>query len=303
MNKQNLISKLEKINNLKVIENQPLSHYTSFEVGGPSDIFLIPNHIKAAQKSFELINQAELPYLILGAGSNLVVSDQGFRGATIYTENLNQVQIYDTTITAQVGISLTDLAEKAAEAGLTGLEFASGIPGSLGGALYMNAGAYGGEMKDVVSEITVINPQGQKETLDRSEINLGYRQSILQEQPYLAVQAKIELDRGVKEKIKSKIEELANKRWAKQPMEMPSAGSMFKRPENHYASALIDEAGLKGTRVGDAQVSTKHAGFVVNLGSATAQDIKKLVQVVQEKIYQEYEVKLETEPRFIGDFK
>lgn len=303
MDKQNLINKLQKINGLELITDQPLSDYTSFAVGGPSDLFLIPTHITAAKKAFKLINQAHLPYLILGAGSNLVVSDQGFRGATIYTEQLDKVKIKDTTITAQVGISLADLAEKAAEAGLTGLEFASGIPGSLGGALYMNAGAYGGEMKDVVSEITVINPQGEKIDLDRSEINLGYRQSILQDKPYLAVQAKIELDHGVKEKIKAKIEELTDKRWTKQPMEMPSAGSMFKRPANHYASALIDEAGLKGTRVGDAQVSTKHAGFVVNLGSANAQDIKKLVQVVQKKIYEEYEVQLETEPRFIGDFE
>ena len=302
MNNQNLIKKLRKIKELDLITDQPLSPYTSFKIGGPSDIFLIPCNIKAAQKAFKLIHQAKVPYLILGAGSNLVVSDNGFRGATIYTEELDKIKIQNTTITAQVGISLADLAKEAAKAGLTGLEFASGIPGSLGGALYMNAGAYGGEMKDVVTEITVINQQGKKMALNQSEINLGYRQSILQEKPYLAVEAKIELDSGIKEKIKDKIAELTNKRWAKQPMEMPSAGSMFKRPVNHYASALIDEAGLKGTKVGDAQVSTKHAGFIVNLGSAKAKDIKKLVKLVQQKIYDKYEVELETEPRFIGNF-
>ncbi|MGM0502303.1 MAG: UDP-N-acetylmuramate dehydrogenase [Bacillota bacterium] len=303
MSKQELIKNLKKIKNLDLVREQPLSDYTSFEVGGPADIFLIPTTIPAAQQAFKIINEAELPVLILGAGSNLVISDQGFAGAVIYTEQLDQIKIIDTTIIAQTGVSLAELSDTALEHNLTGFEFASGIPGSLGGGLYMNAGAYGGELKDVISEITVINSQGQQQVLDKSKINLGYRQSILQEKSYLAVEVELELERGSKSEIKAKIEDLTDKRWTKQPMEMPSAGSMFKRPANHYASALIDQAGLKGTRVGDAQVSTKHAGFVVNLGSATAQDIKELVELVQEKIYKEYEVELETEPRFIGEFK
>jgi UDP-N-acetylmuramate dehydrogenase len=291
MSNDKLINNLKKITDLQLIENQDLSDYTSFAVGGPSDIFLIPSTIAAAQSAFKLINQAQLPYLILGAGSNLVISDQGFRGATIYTEELNQTRVENNTVITQTGLSLADLSTLALEHELTGFEFASGIPGSLGGALYMNAGAYGGEIKDVLSEITVIDHQGQQQILTKSEINLGYRQSILQEKPYLAVQAKLELSPGNKTEIKAKIDDLTEKRWAKQPMEMPSAGSMFKRPVNHYASALIDQAGLKGTTVGDAQVSTKHAGFIVNLGSASAQDIKELVEVVQEKIYNRYEVK------------
>ena len=303
MSNKKLVPSLNQVDDLTLIHKQSLSKYTTFEVGGPATLFLIPDTISAAQEAFKIINHSDLPHLILGAGSNLVVSDEGFSGIVIYTGHLNQVEIDDTTIRAQVGVLLSDLAQAAAKAGLSGLEFASGIPGSLGGALYMNAGAYGGEMREVVSEITVITPEGEKKTLDHSEINLGYRQSILQEKDYLAVEATIELHKGVTEKIKDKIEELKDKRWNKQPMEMPSAGSMFKRPQDHYASALIDEAGLKGTQVGDAQVSTKHAGFVVNLGSATAQDIKELVEVVKEKIYDEYQIKLETEPRFIGNFE
>mgnify|MGYP006273226183 FL=1 len=302
MKNVDLMQNLNQIEGLRLIKDQPLCEYTSFEVGGPARLFLIPKNPAAAQKSFQLINKNNLACLILGAGSNLVVADQGFDGAVLYTGELTNVEIDNTTLKAQVGVALSDLAEETINASLTGFEFASGIPGSLGGALYMNAGAYGGEMKDVVSEITVITPQGDKKVLTSSEINLGYRQSILQEKDYLALEATIELTQGKKAVIKDKIEELTDKRWAKQPMEMPSAGSMFKRPENHYASALIDEAGLKGTRVGDAQVSTKHAGFVVNLGSATAQDIKDLVAIIKEKIYEEYGVELETEPRFIGDF-
>ncbi|GAB6098609.1 UDP-N-acetylmuramate dehydrogenase [Halanaerocella petrolearia] len=295
-------SDLRKIDDLEVKFNHFLKEHTTFKVGGPTDIFAVPYTITALQKLLKNTYKQELDIFILGAGSNIIVSDQGFSGLVISTTKLNKIEVAETKLIAQTGIALTDLADKALETNLTGLEFASGIPGSLGGALYMNAGAYGGEIKDVVTKVTCLNYAGQKIILNKDELQLGYRQSIFQEEDLISIEAEIQLNKGNKFEIKDKIDDLTTKRWAKQPMEMPSAGSIFKRPVNHYAGALIEEAGLKGTRVGDAQVSTKHAGFIVNLGSATAQEIKELIEQVQQKVYQQSGVKLETEPKFIGQF-
>ena len=300
--KEKLKQKLLEIKNLKVELDQPLSEYTTFKVGGPTDILVVPTTISSLQEAVPLITDSEWPVFILGAGSNIIVSDEGFNGIVIWMKELNDIQIDGNKLIAHTGVKLKKIARQALKAELSGLEFASGIPGSLGGAIYMNAGAYGGEIKDVISSVTCLNYQGETINLTKEELNLGYRQSIIQEKKLIAIKSEFKLQSGNYETIKNKIKELETKRWNKQPMDMPSAGSIFKRPENHYAGALIDEAGLKGTRIGDAQVSTKHAGFIVNLGSATAQDIKKLVEHIQQEVYNYSGIKLETEPKFIGDF-
>ena len=249
-----------------------------------------------------LIEKYQIPYFILGRGCNLIVSDQGFRGAAIYTAHLNNYEIHDTEIRAETGLKISTLADKAAEHGLSGLEFGGGIPGTLGGALYMNAGAYGGEIKDIVKEAFVYNPQGEKIHLSREELQLDYRHSIFHKKDYLATEVFIELKKGNEKQIKEKIKELNRRRREKQPLSWPSAGSIFKRPPGHYAGKLIDDCGLKGMRVGDAQISEKHAGFMINLGQATARDIVKLIEKTQKEIYKQKGVKLEVEPRFIGEF-
>ncbi|WP_027340601.1 UDP-N-acetylmuramate dehydrogenase [Halonatronum saccharophilum] len=294
--------KLKEQVSLDIRFDEPLKKHTTFKIGGPADIFITPNNISELQKSLKLIKDFKLPLFILGKGSNIIVSDKGVRGIVLNTENLNKIWIEGEDIISETGILLADVAQKSLEASLTGLEFASGIPGSLGGAIYMNAGAYGGMIKDVIKEAKCLDYEGNEITLSKNQLKLSYRHSILQEEPLIATQVRIGLKKGDAKEIKAKIDDLTDKRWTKQPMEMPSAGSIFKRPEGYYASALIDEAGLKGLKVGDAQVSKKHAGFIVNLGNATAEDVCNLIKKVQNIIYKEKRVKLEVEPRFIGDF-
>lgn len=298
----NIMKKLEKINNLKIDYNVPLKDYTSFKVGGPADIFLAPETPVALQKSLKSLSSEEISVFILGKGSNIIVGDRGIRGIVIYTGKLNQVEISENKIIAEAGITLSSLANKALEAGLTGLEFASGIPGTLGGALYMNAGAYGGEMKDVVTEADLFDYTGKEINLKKEELSLSYRHSIIQEKKLVITRVHLELKPGNRKKIKSRMQELNEKRREKQPLEWPSAGSSFKRPRGYYAGPLIEKAGMKGTRIGDAQVSEKHAGFIINLGNATASDILKLIKKVQQEVYKNSGVKLEPEPKFIGQF-
>ncbi|PRX29431.1 UDP-N-acetylmuramate dehydrogenase [Orenia metallireducens] len=299
---EKLKDKLKDICGFNVKFDEPLKEYTTFKIGGPADILVIPNSIKELKEVLITIQDIDIPFFILGKGSNVIVGDRGFRGIVINTEKLNHIKVEGKEIISETGILLADVSDKALEVGLTGLEFASGIPGSLGGAIYMNAGAYGGMIEDVITEVRCLSYQGEELTLSKEELKLSYRHSILQDEPLIAVEARISLDYGNKKEIKAKIDDLTDKRWTKQPMEMPSAGSIFKRPENYYASALIDEAGLKGTRVGEAEVSKKHAGFIVNLGNASAEDVKNLIKLVQDEIYQKNGVKLEVEPRFIGEF-
>jgi UDP-N-acetylmuramate dehydrogenase len=299
---EKLKDKLKDICGFNVKFDEPLKEYTTFKIGGPADILVIPNSIKELKEVLITIQDIDIPFFILGKGSNVIVGDRGFRGIVINTEKLNHIKVEGKEIISETGILLADVSDKALEVGLTGLEFASGIPGSLGGAIYMNAGAYGGMIEDVITEVRCLSYQGEELTLSKEELKLSYRHSILQDEPLIAVEARISLDYGDKKEIKAKIDDLTDKRWTKQPMEMPSAGSIFKRPENYYASALIDEAGLKGTRVGEAEVSKKHAGFIVNLGNASAEDVKNLIKLVQDEIYQKNGVKLEVEPRFIGEF-
>lgn len=265
---------------------------------------LKPQEIEAAQKLIPLIMKSKLPFFILGQGSNLIVSDKGYRGVIIYTGDLNDYQIKGESISAESGIELEEIADIALKNSLSGLEFASGIPGSLGGALYMNAGAYDGEMKDIITSALFVNQKGELLKLSKKELELDYRNSILQNKSlnYLALKVNLKLKKDKKANIKAKMEELHQKRWSKQPMELPSAGSIFKRPEGHYTGALIEKAGLKGYQIGGAQVSKKHAGFIVNKGDATAEDIIKLIEKIKDEIYKMSGVQLEVEPRFLGDF-
>jgi len=299
-----LTNKLEKINYLQVEKNKNLAEFASFKVGGPADLFLIPKKIEALQELMPLIIGSELPYFILGRGSNLIISDNGYRGIIIYTDSLNDYQIENNIITAECGLQLKEIADFAYKNSLSGFEFAAGIPGSLGGALYMNAGAYGGEMKDVIVKAQFVNHKGKLIELDNKKLNLAYRTSILQKEnpDWIAVTVTIKLKKSDKKTISNKMDELHQKRWSKQPMELPSAGSIFKRPPEHYTGPLIEDAGLKGFQIGGAQVSTKHAGFIVNKGNATAEDIVNLINKIKKEVYKISGVQLEVEPRFLGEF-
>ena len=299
-----LTKKLQKINSVKVEKDVKLANYSSFRVGGPADLFLIPQNIEVLKEIIPDIHQSKLSYFILGKGSNLIISDKGYRGIIIYTGQLNNYKVQGNTITAETGIELSKLADIACKNSLSGFEFAAGIPGSLGGALYMNAGAYGGEIKDVIKNARLINESGEIKVLNRKDLELSYRSSLLQKekQKLIAVDLSLKLKPTEKEKIKEKMKKLHQKRWSKQPMDLPSAGSIFKRPPEHYTGPLIEETGLKGYQLGGAQVSTKHAGFIVNKGGATAEDIINLINKVKKEVYKISGVQLEVEPRFLGEF-
>lgn len=302
MMNEELKNSLDKIQQLEVKYNVSIKKYTSFQIGGPVDVFAVPYSIPALRELLSNIKKYNIPFFILGKGSNIIVGDKGYRGIIIYTGKLKKVILEGNQLIAEAGITLASLANKAMTAGLTGLEFASGIPGTLGGALFMNAGAYDGEMKDVVKNAVLLNYSGEQIDLNNEHLELSYRYSVLQEKPLVAVKVYFELKPGKKQEIKEKMKTLNRKRKEKQPLEWPSAGSIFKRPTGYYSGPLIEDAGLKGIRVGDAQVSTKHAGFIINLGKATAADVKNLISKVQEEVYQKSGVKLEVEPRFIGKF-
>lgn len=293
---------LARIKELEVKYNHQMKDYTSFKIGGKADIFTIPQTISALKNLVKTLKDYQLSFFILGRGSNIIVGDKGYRGVIIYTGELKKVTVNDNILKAETGISLASLANKALEAGLTGLEFASGIPGSLGGALYMNAGAYDGEMQDIIKEASLLDYSARKLVLKKGELGLSYRNSILQERPLIAVEVSLELKPGKMREIREKMKDLNQRRKENQPLEWPSAGSIFKRPIGYYAGPLIEEAGLKGFRVGDAQISEKHAGFIINLGNATAADVCELIKTVQETVYKKNGVKLEVEPRFIGEF-
>ena len=297
-----LSTELEKLRDVVVQYHTPLKDYTSFRIGGPADIFLIPLQNRVLPKIIAILNNYQQDFFILGKGSNIIVGDQGIRGVVIYNARLNNIIIKDGQITAECGVTLAALAKQAMEAGLSGLEFASGIPGSLGGAIFMNAGAYGSEMKDIIVEVDVINNTGDVLTLNKQQLDLSYRHSILQEKSLIASRVKLKLAPGDREQIKAQMKKLNQQRQEKQPLEWPSAGSVFKRPDGYYTGPLIEKAGLKGARVGDAQVSQKHAGFIINRGNATARDVIELIKKVQREVYQNSGIKLETEPRYIGEF-
>ena len=287
----------------RVLVEEPMDRHTTFRIGGPADYFLIPETYEQIQKILEICRREELPYFILGNGSNLLVSDQGYRGVIIQTfRNFSGVTVDGNKIRAASGALLSAIAAAAKNASLTGFEFAGGIPGTLGGAVVMNAGAYGGEMKDVLEEVTVMDQEGQIRILKVDELEMGYRTSIIKKAGYLVLEAVIALEPGDQERIKERMRELTEQRTSKQPLEYPSAGSTFKRPEGYFAGKLIMDCGLRGYRVGGAQVSEKHCGFVINTGGATAQDVRTLMQNVSDKVFEKYGVTLETEVKFLGEF-
>lgn len=287
----------------QVLRDEPMQKHTTFRVGGPADYFVMPETIEQVQKVVKLCKEEEIPYYIVGNGSNLLVSDKGYRGVIIQIgKRFGQIEVKENQITAQAGALLSAVANRALEAGLAGFEFAAGIPGSLGGACVMNAGAYGGEMKDVLLSVTVLTPEGEVLTIPREELELGYRTSIIEKKHYLVLEAVIELQKGDPEEIKAVMDDLRQRRIDKQPLEYPSAGSTFKRPEGYFAGKLIQDAGLKGFQVGGAQVSEKHAGFVINKNHATASDIYELMRQVSEKVEEESGVRLEPEVKRLGEF-
>ena len=277
--------------------------HTTFRIGGPADFYLCPHSAKEIQKTVAICREEELPYFILGNGSNLLVSDQGYRGVVIQLwKNVSDILVEGCRIRAKAGASLAKIAGEALEEGLTGMEFAAGIPGTLGGAVVMNAGAYGGEMKDILQEALVMDEQGEIFTLKKEELHLGYRTSIIKEKGYIVLAAALELKPGDRKEIKEKMDELKQRRVEKQPLDMPSAGSTFKRPEGYFAGKLIMDAGLRGFSVGGAQISEKHCGFVVNTGKATANDVLTLIREVQKRVRDKFGVELETEVKFLGEF-
>lgn len=285
-------------------ENEQLSAHTTFRIGGPARYYLVPETKEEVREGIAFAKEKGLPWLVIGKGSNLLVSDEGYFGVVIEIgKGMEKIDVEFTEsggrICAQAGVGLGMLAAAAAKASLTGLEFASGIPGTLGGAVTMNAGAYGGEIKDVIVSATVIDKSGKERALDREQLLLGYRSSIVQKEGYLVLGAEFELQKGDEEAILEKMRELNGRRRDKQPLEYPSAGSTFKRPEGFFAGKLIQDAGLRGFRVGDAQVSEKHCGFVINRGNATAADVRRLIEEVQRRVEEHSGIWLEPEVKII----
>ena len=287
---------------LQVLKDEPMSRHTTFRIGGPADYFVCPDRVQIAEV-LAVAKKCGMAITVIGNGSNLLVGDKGIRGLVVEIGSaMNQIMVDKNHITAGAGALLSQVAAKAAAAELGGMEFAAGIPGSVGGAVTMNAGAYGGEMKDILRTVTVLTPEGELKTLDVSEMDLSYRHSCVPEQQYIVLEAEIELGYKPEEEIRAQMEELRNKRIEKQPLEYPSAGSTFKRPEGYFAGKLIMDAGLRGYRVGDAQVSEKHCGFVINRKNASAQEVRQLMQDVQDKVKAQFGVMLEPEVKMLGEF-
>ena len=293
-------------NQVKVGES--LSKHTTFKMGGEADYFVIPQSPEEIVELVNLCNKEKVPFYILGNGSNILVGDKGYRGVIIQIgKGMEKIEFGETIegqtrVLAGAGVSLAKLAKMVAGKGLTGFEFASGIPGTLGGAITMNAGAYGGEIKDCILWAKVIDKQGQIHVIEKKDLELGYRTSVIQKDGYIVVEAEFTFASGVIEEIEKKMTDLNRQRVEKQPLNYPSAGSTFKRPEGYFAGKLIMDAGLAGYRVGDIMVSTKHCGFVVNVGAGTAKDARQLIEDVSRIVYEKFQVKLEPEVRFLGEF-
>lgn len=298
----NIVDDLIKIAGAEnVCENEPMSKHTTFRIGGNADIFVTPDTTERLMSVVEYVKRSNIPYYIIGNGSNLLVRDNGFRGVIIQLyKNFADIEVNDNIIAAKAGALLSSVAKTAMNNSLSGMECLSGIPGTIGGAVCMNAGAYGGEMKDIVVETKIIN-KGRLEIIDNSSSEFGYRTSRIMRENMIVVETTIKLEKGNKEAIENKMKELMSQRNSKQPVELPSAGSTFKRPEGYFAAKLIDDSGLRGFSVGQAQVSPKHCGFVVNNGGATAKEVIELMGKVSQVVYDKFGVKLEPEVRIIGE--
>ena len=303
MNKDILNQILNITDEKNVLTNEPMMRHTTFRVGGAADYFITPQSSKEAADIVRLLLQYSEPFYILGNGSNLLVSDEGYRGVILnISKGLGDVVVSGTKIRAGAGALLSQVASVAINAGLKGLVFASGIPGSIGGAIVMNAGAYGGEMKDVVESVTMLDiASGEMVTRSGEEMAFGYRTSLVKSHPYLVLEVTMNLEKGDTDELKEEARELAIKRKEKQPLEYPSAGSTFKRPEGYFAGKLIEDCGLKGCRIGGAEVSKKHSGFVINTGNATALDIISLINHIRAEVYKRFRVVLEPEVIMLGN--
>lgn len=300
--KQWLDSVTEAMPELVIRTEEPMSKHTTFRIGGAAEVFAAPDARELPQL-LAMAKGADVPVTVIGNGSNLLVGDRGIRGLVIEIgERMSEVRIEGTILVAGAGALLSKAAQTAAAAGLGGLEFAAGIPGSVGGAVVMNAGAYGGEMKDVLQSVKVLTEEGELLVLTTEELELGYRHSCVPERKYIVVEATMELSAKPEEEIRACMAELRAKRAEKQPLEYPSAGSTFKRPEGYFAGKLIMDAGLRGYTVGGAQVSEKHCGFVINKGGATAADVRQLMQDVHDRVKEQFDVELEPEVKMIGSF-
>lgn len=291
------------INEESILLDEPMKNHTTFRIGGPADYFAIPTNAKQVQEAVALCRKEGVPFYIIGNGSNLLVGDKGYRGLIIQIyKNMNSITIEENTITAQAGALLSKVAAAACENSLAGFEYASGIPGTIGGAVVMNAGAYGGEIRNHIISAMVLNKDNEVISLDKEELDLGYRTSVIAKKGYIVLEVVLELPTGDQKEIKAHINELRDQRINKQPLEFPSAGSTFKRPEGYFAGKLIQDAGLKGFRVGGAQVSEKHSGFVINKEQATAADVVSLMEQVSAQVKQQFGVTLEPEVKRLGVF-
>jgi len=291
----------------QVCENEPMKNHTTFRIGGPADIFACPKTEEGLIRGLKWCREKKIPFYVIGNGSNLLVGDKGFRGVVFQVcKNLDAVETEDAPsgicVRAGAGVMLAKLAKGISARGYTGFEFATGIPGTLGGAITMNAGAYGGEMKQVLVSVRAVNVSGEILEFSLKDLELGYRTSRIQKEALIVLSAVLKFDQGDAEAISERVEELSRQRKEKQPLEYPSAGSTFKRPEGYFAGKLIQDAGLKGYRVGDAMVSEKHSGFVINAGAATASQVRQLMQDVDAIVYEKFQVHLEPEVRLIGEF-
>lgn len=307
MSEKNTCNIYDKVVDIVGEENvhtdEPMSRHTTFRIGGNADYFVKPGNADELAAVIVVCREYNIPYFILGNGSNLLVSDDGYRGMIInIMDNMDSVTVDGRIITAQAGAMLVRVSVMARDNALTGLEFASGIPGTIGGAVYMNAGAYGGEMKNVVKTVRAIDEYGRIYELDSEKMDFSYRHSIVEERKLIVLEVTLELEHGSREAIDDRMKELAEARRSKQPLEYPSAGSTFKRPEGYFAGKLIMDAGLRGYSVGGAQVAEKHCGFVINKGGATASDVVELIRDVQHDVDDKFGVTLEPEVKMLGEF-
>lgn len=301
MNEQLYMKLIDILGDTNALLNEPMKNHTTFRIGGPADYFVTPDSLDGVSRVIALANETGIPYFIMGNGSNLLVSDDGYRGMIIHIgKKFSKIEHIGDTLIAQAGVPLAAVAKEALNQGLTGFEFAGGIPGTLGGAVSMNAGAYGGEMKHVLLSVKAIAPDGSILEIDAKDMRLGYRTSIFSQQDYLVAEAVIGLKPGNVLEISNRMEELALARKTKQPLEYPSAGSTFKRPEGYFAGKLIQDSGLRGYQVGGAQVSDKHCGFVINAKDATSKDVVQLMRDVIDKVQQQFGVTLEPEIKLLG---
>ena len=300
-NKNEWIRKLGE--QVEILVAEPMKNHTTFRIGGPADALALPKTPEEVAEVVRFCHEHAQPYYVLGNGSNLLVSDEGYRGLVLQLyRNFNDIQVNGETITVQSGAMLAAVARTAYQTGLTGLEFASGIPGTIGGAVVMNAGAYGGEMKNVLKEVTVLTKEGEVLVIPAKALELGYRTSVIPKNGWIVLGAVLQLKKGDQEQILARMEELKEQRITKHPLDLPSAGSTSKRPEGYFAGKLIMDAGLRGFTVGGAQVSEKHCGFVVNRGNATAADVWELICEVKRRVKEMTGVELEPEVKLLGDF-